>query len=89
MNTLLLIVAIIIGVLAAIALYRVAAGRTVFDRILAASLIGTNGLLMLLVIGFIFGRIDMFVDIAITYAVLNFVVTIVLSKYFERKRERP
>ena len=61
---------------------------TVFDRILAASLVGTNGFILLIVIGFIYGRIDMFIDIAITYALLNFVVAIVLAKYFERKGAR-
>jgi len=89
MSTLFLSTAIVIGVLIAVALYRVAIGRTIFDRIIAAGLIGTNGLIMLVVIGFIYERIDMFIDIAITYAALNFVVTIVLSKYFERKRGRP
>jgi multisubunit Na+/H+ antiporter MnhF subunit len=30
----------------------------------------------------------MFIDIALTYALLNFVIAIVLGKYFERKGER-
>ena len=81
--------AILVALLTAICLYRVAVGRTVFDRVIAAGLIGTNGFILLTLIGFIFGRIDMFVDIAIAYALLNFVIIIVLGKYFDRVREKP
>jgi len=66
---------------------RIAAGKTVFDRILAACLVGTNGFILLTLIGFLFERIEMFIDLAIAYALLNFVVVIVLGKYFERKRD--
>ena len=89
MSSFFLGIAILIAVLTAICLYRLAVGRTVFDRILAASLVGTNGFILLTLIGFIYERIDMFIDIAITYALLNFVVAIVLGKYFERKGEKP
>ena len=89
MSSFFLSIAILIAVLTAICLYRLAVGRTVFDRILAASLVGTNGFILLTLIGFIYERIDMFIDIAITYALLNFVVAIVLGKYFERKGDKP
>jgi multicomponent Na+:H+ antiporter subunit F len=48
--------------------------------------VGTNGFILLLLIGFLFERIDMFVDIAIAYALLNFIIMIVLAKYFSRIR---
>lgn len=80
-------VATFIALLTAICLYRVAVGPTVFDRVLVAGLIGTNGFILLVLIGFIYGRIDMFIDIALTYALLNFIGTVALGKYFERKRE--
>ena len=89
MSSFFLGLAILIALLTAICLYRVAAGRTVFDRIIAAGLIGTNGFILLIIIGFIYNRIDLFVDIAITYALLNFVIAIVLGKYFEREGEKP
>ena len=89
MNSFLLGIAILVAVLTAIGLYRIAVGRTIFDRVIAAGLVGTNGFILLVVIGFIYGRIDMFVDIAITYALLNFVVVIVMGKYFERTGEKP
>jgi len=87
MSSFLLGVTIFIALLTAVSLYRVAVGKTIFDRIIAAGLVGTNGFILLTLIGFIFERIDMFVDLAIAYALLNFVVIIVLGKYFDRKRE--
>ncbi len=89
MSSFLLSIAIFIALLTAAAMYRVAVGRTIFDRIIAAGLVGTNGFILLVLIGFIFGRISMFVDLAIAYALLNFVIIIVLGKYFDRKMENP
>ena len=89
MSSFLLSIAIFIALLTAAAMYRVAVGRTIFDRIIAAGLVGTNGFILLTLIGFIFGRISMFVDLAIAYALLNFVIIIVLGKYFDRKLEEP
>lgn len=88
MNSFLLGTTIFIAVLTAIALYRVAVGKTIFDRIIAAGLVGTNGFIILILIGFLFERVNMFIDIAIAYALLNFVVVIVLGKYFDRGGER-
>jgi multicomponent Na+:H+ antiporter subunit F len=81
------IVALIIAVLMAPPLYRVVAGPTLFDRVIAAGLIGTNGVLMLAILGFVYERIDMFIDLAIVYALLNFVGTIAAGKFLERRRE--
>ncbi len=88
MNSFLLVITVIIAVLTAISLYRVAVGKTIFDRIIAAGLVGTNGFIILVLIGFLFQRIEMFIDIAIAYALLNFVIVIVLGKYFDRGGER-
>ena len=88
MSSLFLGSAIVIALLTAICLYRVAVGPTIFDRVIGAGLVGTNGFILLILIGFIYQRIEMFVDIAITYALLNFVVAIVLGKYFDRRREK-
>ena len=89
MNSFLLGITVFIAVITAACLYRVAVGKTIFDRIIAAGLVGTNGFILLTLIGFIFGRISMFIDIAIAYALLNFVVIIVLGKYFDRVRKEP
>ena len=89
MNSFLLGVTIFIAIVTAACLYRLAVGKTVFDRIIAAGLVGTNGFILLTLIGFLFERIDMFIDIAIAYALLNFIIMIVLAKYFERSKEKP
>ncbi len=88
MNSFLLGITVFIVVLTAISLYRIAVGKTIFDRIIAAGLVGTNGFIILILIGFLFERINMFIDIAIAYALLNFVIVIVLGKYFDRGGER-
>jgi len=88
MSSFLLVVTVFIAVLTAVSMYRVAVGKTIFDRIIAAGLVGTNGFIILVMIGFLFERISMFIDIAIAYALLNFVIIIVLGKYFDRGGER-
>ncbi len=89
MSSFLLGITIFIAVLTAAGLYRVAMGKTIFDRIIAATLVGTNGLILLTLIGFLFERISMFIDIAIAYALLNFVIVIALGKYFDLVQEKP
>jgi multicomponent Na+:H+ antiporter subunit F len=66
------------------ALYRLLKGPTIFDRIIAAGLMGTNGVLVLCIVGFAYDRIDMFVDMSIAYALINFIGTIAIGKYFEK-----
>ena len=82
-----MIIAIFVVLLIAMPLYRVVVGPTVFDRVIGAGLIGTKGILLLAIIGFVYGRIELFVDLAIVYALLNFVVAIATAKYLERRRE--
>ncbi len=89
MDNFLLSIAIIITLICAVCLYRVVAGPTVFDRIIAAGVVGTNGLILLALIGFLYHRIDMFIDLAIVYALLTFVGTIAIGKYFERGGQKP
>ena len=75
--------AIVIAI-CAIALFRISVGHSLYDRLLAAGLIGTNTIVLLALIGFIFERPDMFVDLALTYALLNFIGTAAIAKYLER-----
>ena len=71
------------GLLVAMALMiiRAIAGPSHYDRILAVNSFGTKGVLFIAVIGFVFGRPD-FLDISIAYALINFVTTIALMKFF-------
>ena len=64
--------------------YRIWVGPTGFDRILGVNVIGTKTAVLLIIIGTIYDRVDMFVDFAIAYALLNFVGAIVVSRYLNR-----
>lgn len=79
-----LIVAFTIVIL--IAFYRLWKGPTVFDRLLSISAIGGKVLALILLLGLHYDRLDMFVDIAIGYAMLNFIAGVAMAEYF-RLRE--
>jgi multicomponent Na+:H+ antiporter subunit F len=79
------IIAVIIVALMLLPLYRVVKGPTLYDRIISAGLMGTNGVLVLAVVGFIYNRVDMFIDLAIAYALLNFIGTVAVGKYLEQR----
>ena len=64
-----------------IPLYRVVKGPTLFDRLLGAGAIGTKTMVLILAIGFVFKRFDMFVDITLAYAALNFIGIIAIAKF--------
>lgn len=65
----------------ALMLIRALSGPTLYDRVLAVNSIGTKIILLLGVIGFLTGRPD-FLDISILYALINFVATIAILKFF-------
>jgi multicomponent Na+:H+ antiporter subunit F len=62
-------------------LYRVVRGPSVFDRLLGAGVIGTKIVTLILLIGELFARLDMFIDIALAYAILNFIGSLAVAKY--------
>ncbi|MCB1233896.1 MAG: pH regulation protein F [Verrucomicrobiae bacterium] len=66
------------------ALYRVVVGPTAIDRIVAVNVIGTKTAVLLVVIGVIFDRVDMFVDFALAYALLNFIGSLAASRYLHK-----
>jgi len=67
-------------------LYRVIFGPGVFNRIAAISAIGTKTLIILLVLGYVYHRVDMFIDISMVYALLNFIGCVAAAKYLEMER---
>ncbi|MBM3318931.1 MAG: pH regulation protein F, partial [Candidatus Eisenbacteria bacterium] len=71
--------AIFIALLIAVNFYRVLVGPTIFDRLLAVGLVGSNALLLIVLIGFLYERADMFLDLALTYAILNFIGVLALG----------
>jgi len=80
-----LAMAIALGILILLILYRAVFGPTVFDRIIGSGFIGTKTIVLLLLMGFIYKRVDMFIDLALAYSILNFIGTLAFSKYFLRK----
>lgn len=67
-------------------LYRAVFGPTVVDRIIGVNAIGSKTTVLLILIGVIYGRVDMFIDIALAYALLNFIAVLAASRYFQKKK---
>jgi len=67
-------------------LYRGVFGPGVFNRIAAISTVGNKALVLLLIMGFIYRREEMFIDISMVYALLNFVGTVAAAKYLEMEK---
>jgi multicomponent Na+:H+ antiporter subunit F len=65
----------------ALAVTRAVKGPTVFDRVLAANAVGTLAILLLAVFGFLTGRPE-FLDLGLTYGLLNLIGTLAVLKFF-------
>jgi multicomponent Na+:H+ antiporter subunit F len=66
----------------ALALLRAVLGPTVFDRILAVNTIATKTTILIALLGFLTGRPD-FLDIALVYALINFIGSVAILKFFK------
>ncbi len=74
-------------VLAAVpVLYRVVAGPNIFNRIMGVNVLGTKTVVILILVGYIYGRPDIFLDIAIVYALINFTAVLAFLRYVETGR---
>ena len=85
MKTFLLYVLVMLAILLGVYLYRVLRGPTIFDRVLGLNGISTKAIILLIVVGVYFERVDMFVDISTGYALLNLVGALAVAKYLEQK----
>jgi len=63
----------------ALALARALLGPTVWDRIVAVNVFGTKTVLLVALISFVMGH-DLFIDIALVYALINFIAIIAVLK---------
>lgn len=79
------VVAILVVML--LALLRAFVGPTLYDRILAVNLFGTKTVLFIAIVGYMSGR-AYFLDIAMIYALLNFIATIGILRFFEHQEAR-
>lgn len=73
--------AIALLVALALAVLRAIKGPTVFDRVLAGNTVGSFAILLLAVFGFLTGRPE-FLDIGLTYGLLNLIGTLAVLKFF-------
>ena len=80
-----LIVLIAITLLIGVYLYRVLRGPTVYDRVLGLNGISTKAIILMVVIGTVYERVEMFVDIATGYALVNLVGSLAIAKYLEER----
>lgn len=86
MDNYILSAAILLALLMGIPFYRAVMGPTVLDRIMGVNAIGSKTTALLIMIGFIFGRVEMFIDIALAYALLNFIAVLASSRYFHKRK---
>jgi multicomponent Na+:H+ antiporter subunit F len=67
-------------VLAVAVLYRAVVGPTMQDRVLAVNVLGTNTVLILALLALALDS-ESFLDIALVYALLNFLMAVAISKF--------
>ena len=70
-----------------LALLRAVLGPSVYDRVLAVNMFGTKTVLLLSVIAFLYGRPD-FLDLALAYALINFIGVLAVLEFFRNRSLR-
>jgi multicomponent Na+:H+ antiporter subunit F len=80
-------VALALVVTMALALARAVMGPTVYDRVLSVNMFGTKTVLLLSVIAFQYGRPD-FLDLALAYALINFIGVLAVLEFFRSRAQR-
>lgn len=83
MTGLLVGVSFVIGLLTLASIVRVVIGPTVIDRVLASSYAAVNSVILLMLIGFVFERPELFVDIGLAYALLAFLFPLAFARWLE------
>jgi multicomponent Na+:H+ antiporter subunit F len=83
MSLFLVAVLLVVAILIVAGLSRVWSGPTVFDRLVAVALVAVHGVVVIVVLGFVLGRPGFFLDIALGFMLLAFLLPIALGRYFE------
>ena len=81
------VVSVAILITMVLALVRALLGPTVYDRVLAVNVFGTKTVLLLSVIAFLYGRPD-FLDLALAYALINFIGVFAVLLFFQSRAVR-
>ena len=77
-----LVVIILLTLLMLIRLFR---GPGIYNRFAGVTVMSTNVILILILLGYVDGRTDMYIDIAVSYAVLGFISSVILAKFLGGK----
>ena len=85
MNAIWVMIMVAVVVIIGLMLQRVFQGPTIYDRMNGLGVIGADTILLLVLFGYIDGRPDMYVDIAISYAILGFICSVIVAKYMGGK----
>ena len=81
------IIGLILLSMISLVLIRLVKGPSIVDRVMATNIIGTKTVILLLIIGLIYERVEMFVDLALTYALLNFIGSLAAARFIKRRRD--
>jgi multicomponent Na+:H+ antiporter subunit F len=66
---------------------RVIVGPTMFDRLQALNGVGTLGPVVMIIVGLVYDRVDMFVDLALALFLLNLFTSLLIARYVRDKAE--
>jgi multicomponent Na+:H+ antiporter subunit F len=80
-------VAAVIVVVISYFMGRVILGPSIFDRVVALNGIGTLVPVLIVMTGMVYGRVDMFVDLALAIYLLNLFTTLLIARYVRQKAE--
>ena len=80
-----LITLAVLAIIVSLFLYRVVRGPVLYDRLIGLNGISTKAILFLVFIGAIDQKLEMFLDIALGYGLINLVGALAVGKYLEKK----
>ncbi|MDK2835551.1 MAG: multicomponent Na+:H+ antiporter subunit [Thermosediminibacterales bacterium] len=83
-TSILLVSCIVLGITLLVCLIRGIIGPTVADRVIAINVIGTKTVVLISIVSFLFKE-TFFIDVALVYALISFLTTIMIAKYIEHK----
>lgn len=87
MNDFLLAMAAAVMLNAFLCLYQAVRGPSIQDRLISINIVNTKTLVVLMLVFFALGHPAVYMDIALVYGLLNFVVTVALSRYLETRED--
>ncbi len=86
MEKFIICIGIALLILMLVTLVRVILGPSTIDRLVGVNVIGTKSTILIIIMGTLLGRVEMYVDIALAYALLNFIVSLAAARFFQRNR---